>query len=283
MILIADGGSTKTDWILLSPTKNVRFTTSGLNPYHQNRHQMESVLKELGDRVVACLSEGIEPMSVYFYGSGVRPEQETPMADLLRGALPKVDMVEAHTDLLGAARALCGDNYGIASILGTGANSCLYDGKRILMNTPALGYILGDEGSGAVLGKRFLHDLYGGLLSEELKMCFERETGLSLSQIIDRVYRQPLANRFLASLSKFIHGHLSDPAVETLVCQNFIDFIRLHITPYGHKELPLSFVGSIAYYYRDQLAKAVFDLGYTLGTILRSPIDGLVFYHNKKI
>ena len=174
---------------------------------------MESVLKELGDRVVACLSEGIEPMSVYFYGSGVRPEQETPMADLLRGALPKVDMVEAHTDLLGAARALCGDNYGIASILGTGANSCLYDGKRILMNTPALGYILGDEGSGAVLGKRFLHDLYGGLLSEELKMCFERETGLSLSQIIDRVYRQPLANRFLASLSKFIHGHLSDPAV----------------------------------------------------------------------
>lgn len=279
MILIADGGSTKTDWILHNPKIDISFTTSGLNPYHQNRQQIEQVLQEVSDRIVSSQPKISEPLSVYFYGSGVRPEQEAPMANLLRNSLPNVDVVETHSDLLGAARALCGHNYGIASILGTGANSCLYDGEHIQKNTPALGYILGDEGSGAVLGKRFLHDLYGGVLSEKLKEEFEQETGLSLAQIIDRVYRQPLANRFLASLSEFIHDHLDDPAVEALVCQNFTDFIRLHITPYGRKDLPLSFVGSIAYHYREQLAKAVNGLGYTLGTILRSPIDGLIRYH----
>lgn len=192
MILIADSGSTKTDWSLFSPTIDIRFTTSGLNPYHQDRRQMESVLKGVADRVTACQPVETEALSVYFYGSGISPEQEAPMADLLRESLPKVEKVETHSDLLGAARALCGHNCGIASILGTGANSCLYDGERILQNTPALGYILGDEGSGAVLGKRFIHDLYTGVLSEELKSEFERETGLSLPQIIDRVYRSPL-------------------------------------------------------------------------------------------
>ena len=240
---------------------------------------MKSVLKEVADRITAFQSGEAEPLNVFFYGSGVRPEQEAPMADLLRASLPKVETIETHSDLLGAARALCGHNYGIASILGTGANSCLYDGERILQNTPALGYILGDEGSGAVLGKRFIHDLYTGILSEELKAEFERETGFSLPQIIDRVYRQPLANRFLASLSEFILSHLGDPAVESLVCQNFTDFIRLHITPYGRMDLPLSFVGSIAYYYREQLAKAVSALGYPLGTVLRSPMEGLLQYH----
>ena len=279
MILIADSGSTKTDWSLLSPTIDIRFTTSGLNPYHQDRRQMESVLKDVADRVTACQPVETEALSVYFYGSGVRPEQEAPMADLLRESLPKVEKVETHSDLLGAARALCGHNCGISSILGTGANSCLYDGERILQNTPALGYVLGDEGSGAVLGKRFIHDLYTGVLSEELKSEFEHETGLSLPQIIDRVYRQPLANRFLASLSEFILSHLGDPAVEALVCQNFTDFIRLHITPYDRMDLPLSFVGSIAYYYSEQLAKAVSALGYTLGTVLRSPMEGLLRYH----
>lgn len=279
MILIADSGSTKTDWSLLSPTIDVRFTTNGLNPYHQDRHQMGSVLKEVAGRIKACQSDETGSLSVYFYGSGVRPEQEAPMADILRDSLPKVERVETHSDLLGAARALCAHNYGIASILGTGANSCLYDGERILQNTPALGYILGDEGSGAVLGKRFIHDLYTGVLSEELKVEFERRTGFSLPQIIDRVYRQPLANRFLASLSEFIHSHLGESAVEALVCQNFTDFIRLHITPYGRMNLPLSFVGSIAYYYREQLAKAVSAFGYTLGTVLRSPMEGLIRYH----
>ena len=143
-----------------------------------------------------------------------------------------------------------------------------------------VGYILGDEGSGAVMGKRFLHDLYCGLLSEDLKAEFEKKTKLTLPEIINRVYRQPLANRFLASLTEFIHDHLSDSAVEDLVRQSFIDFIRIYIAPYEHQYLPLSFVGSIAHYFTDQLSEAVESEEYTLGTILRNPIEGLVEYHS---
>ena len=252
LTLIADSGSTKTD-----------------NEIRQILHQ----------ELLTYLS--IENIShVYFYGSGVRPEKEASMAQLLREMFSCAEIVEAHSDLLGAARALCGHNYGIASILGTGANSCLYDGMNILQHTPALGYILGDEGSGAVMGKRFLHDLYCGLLSEDLKDEFEKKTKLSLPEIINRVYRQPLANRFLASLTEFIHDHLSDSAVEDLVRQSFIDFIRIYIAPYEHQYLPLSFVGSIAHYFADQLSEAVESEEYTLGTILHNPIEGLVEYHS---
>ena len=207
LTLIADSGSTKTDWALtgIDPSPRrvsaaTRFHTQGINPIHQSDNEIRQVLHQ---ELLPYLS--IENIShVYFYGSGVRPEKEAPMAQLLREMFSCAEVVEAHSDLLGAARALCGHNYGIASILGTGANSCLYDGKNILQHTPALGYILGDEGSGAVLGKRFLHDLYCGLLSEDLKAEFEKKTKLTLPEIINRVYRQPLANRFLASLTEFI-------------------------------------------------------------------------------
>ena len=283
LTLIADSGSTKTDWALtgIDPSPRrvsaaTRFHTQGINPIHQSDNEIRQILHQ---ELLPYLS--IENIShVYFYGSGVRPEKEAPMAQLLREMFSCAEVVEAHSDLLGAARALCGHNYGIASILGTGANSCLYDGKNILQHTPALGYILGDEGSGAVMGKRFLHDLYCGLLSEDLKAEFEKKTKLSLPEIINRVYRQPLANRFLASLTEFIHDHLSDPAVEDLVRQSFIDFIRIYIAPYEHQYLPLSFVGSIAHYFTDQLSEAVESEEYTLGTILHNPIEGLAEYHS---
>jgi N-acetylglucosamine kinase-like BadF-type ATPase len=219
---------------------------------------------------------------VFFYGSGVRPEQEVPMATLIRQSLPEAVSVEAHSDMLGAARALCGRKSGIASILGTGANSCLYDGGQIVQNTPALGYIIGDEGSGAVLGKRFIHDLYGGRLSDGLKADFETETGLSLPVIIDRVYRQPLANRFLGSFSEYIHNHVHMPAVHNLVVDNFCAFLTCHIAPYGRRELPVSCVGSIAWYFQDELREAARIDGFKLGTILQSPMQGLVKYHSSK-
>jgi len=279
--LIADSGSSKTDWALLvppmgpKPASIVRISTQGINPVHQTDNVIRQILLQ---ELLPHLS--IEAVgSVYFYGSGVRPEKEAPMAQLLREALSCAHSVEAHSDLLGAARAMCGHNYGIASILGTGANSCLYDGQRIVQHTNALGYILGDEGSGAVLGKRFLHDLYGGILSENIKADFEKSLKLSLPEVINRVYRQPLANRFLASLAEFIHGHLDEPGVEALVKQNFRDFLRVHIVPYGHEYLPLSFAGSIAHFFKEQLTEVVEAEGYTMGTILRSPIEGLIEYH----
>lgn len=277
--LIADSGSTKTDWALvpsssLSSLPSQRFSTQGLNPFHQSRKMIRQTLGELSQTISQT---GCPPVrKVIFYGSGVRPEMEQPMVEMLSEAFPQAEQVEAHSDLLGAAHALCGRNEGIASILGTGANSCLYDGKAIVQNTPALGYILGDEGSGAALGCRFLNALYKGGLSEEIKADFEASTGLTLTDIIDRVYHQPLANRFLASLSEFIHRHLDDEAVRQLVIGNFRDFFRKNILPYRRPDLPVGFVGSIAWHYQRELREAAAAEGFTVGTVLQSPIEGLV-------
>ena len=291
MILIADSGSTKTDWaIVTGASQPVVLNTQGINPVHQSREEIVRILREEFVSLMASNPEVQKlrssailtpqfPLAVYFYGSGIRPEMETLMTVLLRETFPQAQIVEAHSDLLGAARALCGRNEGIASILGTGANSCLYDGKAIVEHTPALGYILGDEGSGAVLGKRFIHDLYGGILSDNIRETFENETKLTLAEIIKRVYRQPLANRFLASLSEFITNHLDDSEVRGVVVQNFIDFLRYHISPYCRQDLPVSFVGSVAWYYKDELHEAAERLGYKLGTVLKTPLAGLIRYH----
>ena len=277
--LIADSGSTKTDWALVPSSQpssftSQRFSTQGLNPFHQSRKMIRQTLSELAQNIS---QGGFPPVSkVIFYGSGVRPEMEQQMVEMLGEAFPQAEQVEAHSDLLGAARALCGRNEGIASILGTGANSCLYDGERIVANTPALGYSLGDEGSGAALGCRFLNALYKGALSEEIKADFESSTGLTLTDVIERVYHEPMANRFLASLSEFIHRHLDDEAVRQLVIDNFRDFFRKNIVPYRRRDLPVSFVGSVAWHYQNELREAAAAEEFVVGTILQSPIDGLV-------
>ena len=279
-ILIADSGSTKTDWICLTgsdESMQIEIQTVGLNPFHVSDNEIRGVLThdvlpQLGDSNVEA---------VYFYGSGVRSEVEGRVEGLLRESFPDAKTVQAHSDLLGACRALCGDEAGIACILGTGANSCVYDGKKIVHNTPALGYILGDEGSGAVLGKHLLHDLYTGVLPHNLRLTFEKEMGLELSEIINKVYREPQANRFLASLSEFIHRHLNEEGIRQMVYNTFSDFINYHVSRYGRHDLPLSFVGSIAFYYQEQLQLIVQMLGYPMGTILKSPLQGLVAYHSK--
>lgn len=277
MILIADSGSTKTDWAIVDKDTTLRINTQGINPVYQNR---EAILKILYEELLPHL-EVPEVEAVYYYGSGVRPELEEQMADVLHGTFPRAKTIEAHSDLLGAARALFGCNCGIACILGTGANSCLYNGSRIVMNTPAMGYVLGDEGSGAALGKRLLHDLYKGVLSEEIVSGFEAETGLSLPEIIDKVYRQPMPNRFLASLSEYIHNHLTDwLELRRLVIDNFSDFFRFNIAPYQRRDLPVSFVGSLAHYYQAELREVARSMGYTVGAVTRSPIEGLVRYHS---
>lgn len=266
--LVADSGSTKTDWALGS----MRMKTQGINPIHQSEDMIRDILihellPQLG---------GLPIDAIRFYGSGTRADQEPKMRRLLQGAFPGVTDVEAHGDLLGAALALCGHDEGIACILGTGANSCLFDGRSIRENTPSMGYVLGDEGGGAVLGIRFLNALYKNRLSLDIKQKFESELNEDLSSVIDHVYRQPLANRWLASLSVFIHQHLDHPAVERLVIDNFCDFIDRNIAPYHREDLPISAVGSIAFYYQKQLACAAKEKGYAIGKILRSPIDQLV-------
>ena len=272
MILIADSGSTKTDWAV-GPLKI--HSTQGINPIHQSE---DVILRVIRDELLPNINAN-EVRSVFFYGSGVRPELEPVMENILRDVFPQAETVEAHSDMLGAARSVCGRNEGIASILGTGANSCLYDGNGIVANTPALGYILGDEGSGAVLGRRFLNALYKGALSKEMVSDFEAETGLTMAAVIDRVYRQPLANRFLASLSEFIHRHLDNEAVRQIVISNFVDFFQKNIVPYDRRDLPVSFVGSIAWHYQRVLREAAAAEGFAVGTIVKSPLDGLKVFH----
>lgn len=276
MILIADSGSTKTDWALVNDEGSVfLFHTQGINPIHQDVPTMRSILTgELLPQLPSASAIG----HVFFYGSGVRPTEEAIMQRVLSETL-YTGAVHAHSDLLGAARALCGHGEGVACILGTGANSCLFDGERIVMNTPPMGYILGDEGSGAVLGVTLLNALYKGLLPPDMLEEFESQQHLSLTDVIDRVYRQPMANRFLASLSPFVHAHIHVPAMRQLVVDHFHRFFVHNLAPYGRRDLPVSAVGSVAFYYKEQLREAAESECYTLGHIERSPIHALVDYH----
>ncbi len=266
--LVADSGSTKTDWAI----DNLRFKTQGINPFHQDD---KTILKILSDELLPQVKD-FEIQEICFYGSGVRQELEDKMTAALKRVFPRATTIEAHNDLLGAAKALCGNREGIACILGTGSNSCIFDGQSIVANTPALGYILGDEGSGAVLGKRFLNALYKNRLPESLKREFELSQETTMADVIARVYKQSMPNRWLASLSKFIHQHRDEEGVRQLIVDNFTDFFRLNVNPYHRPDLPVSAVGSIAFYYEDQLREAAQKEGYAVGNIMRSPIDGLI-------
>ena len=280
MILIADSGSTKTDWLVADDGQRVvQIATQGINPFHQDGDTIEAVVN---DELLPKMGD-LSPDGIYFYGSGCREDKVEMMCGILGKAFPQSRKIEAHGDLLAAARAVCGNKEGIACIMGTGANSCLYDGQRVVENTPPLGYILGDEGSGAVLGKLFINALFKGQLPEELRDEWERETGLTLNIIINKVYREPLANRFLASTSKFISQHLSYPELEEMVIENFREHFRRNVNQYRRKDLEVGAIGSIAYYYRKQLEKAAADEGYTLGKVMRSPMDGLLRYHSAQI
>ena len=265
--IIADSGSTKTDWLIVSK----RISTQGINPIHQDD---DTIIAILNNELLSHLSPlTSHPQTIRFYGAGVRPEQEERMERLLAQVFPKATSIEAKSDMLGAARALCGKDEGLACILGTGANSCLFDGKHIIQNTPPLGYILGDEGSGAVMGRMFLNALYKNRLYEGAKEEFEQFLKLNMANVIERVYRQPMANRWLASLCPYIRQHLDQPSVQEVVVQNFRLFIRHNLAPYCRPHLPINAVGSVAHFFRPQLEQAAAAEGYTIGQILRSPLD----------
>ena len=275
-ILIADSRSTKTDWVLVGENGQVveQVTTAGMNPYHQTDEELVSILKT----TPWTTQESGEEMTLSFYGSGCTPVQIPRLREILVRNLTNVSVCDVYSDLVGAARAVCGHQEGVACILGTGANSCLYDGEQIVQNTPALGYILGDEGSGAVLGRKFLNAMYKGRLPLELKECFEKEYQLTMADVIQRVYREPMANRFLASLSLFIGKHLDVPELRQLVVENFREFLRLNVQPYHRPELPVGFVGSMASHYEKELREAARLEGFVVGAVMKSPMEGLIRY-----
>lgn len=277
MILIADSGSTKTDWCVVGKCGILKtIKTQGINPFHQTDSDIRDVLSN--ELLPNLDSQYVD--ALYFYGSGCRPELRHVIADTVTSLLPSCKDIEINGDLLGAARALCGVNSGIACILGTGANSCLYDGRDIVLNTPPLGYILGDEGSGAVLGKCFFNLMFKGGLPDSVCEDFYNTTGLTMADIISKVYRESMPNRFLASVSPFVHKHLGCEQVNNMVVDNFRNFFKRNVLSYERLDLPVNVVGSMAYYYQNQLAEAASKEGVLLGRILRSPIEGLVQFHS---
>lgn len=279
MKLIADSGSTKTDWCVLDGGRVAeRMAGQGINPFQQSRTIIREIIT---DDVVSKISCAGAIDEIYFYGAGCREEMKPMMREIFSECFCNVSNVNTDTDMLAAAQALFADKPGIACILGTGSNSCMYDGEKIIGNVPPLGYILGDEGSGAVLGKLFVNAMFKGGLSAEVRDEYLRESGLTLADIINKVYREPLPNRFLAGMSLFVYRHLDDEDVRHLVVDNFRNFFRCNIALYGRPGYSVGCVGSMAYYYEHQLAEAARLEGFEVAKVLKSPIDGLIAYHSR--
>lgn len=297
MKLIADSGSTKTDWTLLHDsgmrTDNVfmaTFKTQGITPIHQSPAEIRQILAQELMPQLSTFSRAqlvnskilesplLSNIQVYFYGSGCT-STHVPMMKQMLFEVFSPQAVEVYSDLMAAARALCGHEEGVACILGTGANSCLYDGEKITQNTPPLGYILGDEGSGAVLGRSFMNALFKDPQYADLCDAYLKETGLTMPTIINKVYREPLANRFLASTASFISQHLDFKPLRQMVIDNFRSFFQRNVTHYQRPDLPVHAVGSIAWYFQEELREAAKTEGFHLGNIMQTPMEGLVKYH----
>lgn len=282
MILIVDCGSTKTHWCLLNNnTVQNEYFTVGMNAVLLTAPEMEEIVRRELLPQMDTLAEAVE--EVYFYGAGCLGDEICGnVAAALGAVFTKARGIEADTDLLGAARALCGREPGIACILGTGSNSCYYDGEKIADNVSPLGYILGDEGSGAVLGKILVGDVLKRQLPDDLCEKFLSQFGLDRLGIIRRVYKEPAANRFLASTSPFLLANIDRPEIHDLVVNAFKAFFRRNIANYACAgKYPVSFIGSIACYYEPQLREAAAPFGYTIGNIVKSPMPGLIAFHTR--
>lgn len=283
MILIADCGSTKIDWCLLNGTKvEKQVFTLGMNAVMLTEEEMRA---RIGAELMPDIKDyASEIDEVYFYGAGcISTEVCSNVARAIKANIPGASKIEVYSDLLAAARALCGHQPGIACIMGTGSNSCLYDGTGIASNVSPLGFILGDEGSGAVLGKLFLGDVLKNQLPAPVAAAFLEEYSLDLLTIIRRVYREPQPNRFLASVTPFISKHIDVKEIHDMVLATFTAFFRRNVMQYtGFKAHSVNFVGSIAYYFRPVLEEAARNCGCTIGTVIKSPMEGLLKYHSSK-
>ena len=278
MILIADSGSTKTDWCVVENGVLVQqIFTKGTNPFFQSE---EEISNEIATALLPELKTD-EFDAVYFYGAGCGfPDKIEIVHRAISKQLKVKGNVEVATDMLAAARGLCGRKAGIACIMGTGSNSCYYDGENIVANVSPLGFILGDEGSGACLGKLMVGDLLKNQMTPELKEKFLKQFNLTPADIIDRVYRKPFPNRFLASLSPFLAQNINEPCVHELVLNSFKAFFKRNIMQYeNYQNLKVNLIGSVAFYYKEVLAEAAEAMEIQLGTIIQSPMEGLIKYY----
>ena len=280
MILIADSGSTKTAWCLISGNQGVKdITTKGINPFYQTEEEIEAELKN-----TLCQEIGGENKinSVYFYGAGCADSQiNNKLAKTLQQVL-KSDKAEVSSDMLGAARGIFKHQKGIACIMGTGSNSAYYDGNEIVKSIPAGGFIIGDEGSGAVLGKTLIADYIKNQMPENILAEFKKFYNGTYLDVVNHVYKQPFPNRWLANFTKFMYEKREDDYIHNMIVNSFTLFFNRNIKQFDSwKNTEVGFVGSIAYYFEKELKEAAQKCEITISDIYQNPIEGLIEYHSK--
>ena len=279
MILIADSGSTKTDWRVIDADQEYeQINTTGINPQYLDTEKIYGIfetelLPQLKEKNIS---------EIYYYGAGCSsPERNRRVEDALSRAFPNIPNYVDH-DLLAAARALCGHKPGIACILGTGSNSCLYDGKNIIDNVTSLGFLMGDEGSGAYLGKLLIKAYMYRELPEELATSLKNRYNLTKDGVLDAVYGSDIPSQYLATFAKFMHEKRKNPVIKEMIYENFEEFFERHVSKYeGFGELPVNFVGSIAFHFSDTLKLVAKKYGCHIGVIISSPSEGLIKYHQE--
>ena len=277
--IIADSGATKCQWTLILGKEKKSITTIGISPYFLSEEQMV-------DTIVTGFQKKVDPQiidAIYFYGTGLsNPKNVAAIKKALKKVFKNATL-DIQTDLVAVARATCQTKKGVACILGTGSNTGYYNGKVIAKNSPGLGYVLGDEGSGAYLGKKVLQYYLYKTFDEELMLSFESKYKLSKDQILDAVYKQPLPNRYMASFSTFLSEHRGHYMIENIIEDGLNDFFFTHLNKLNESWLyPIHFSGSIAYVFKDVIKQLATGYELEVGKIIKSPMDGLIEYHKPK-
>ncbi|MCK9303018.1 MAG: ATPase [Bacteroidales bacterium] len=278
MIIIADSGSTKTDWRILDGDKVSQVMTGGYNPYYYDINLLKGFAAEVAKTIDSDLVE-----AVYYYGSGCSSEANyKKVAEALKTAFSKASCFVYH-DLLASARSVLASRHGIACILGTGSNSCLYDGYSVTENVPSVGWMIGDEGSGTYLGKLLITDYMRFMMPANVKQWLEEEYKLDFEEVLNCMYSKPKPNNFFASFPPFISKHIDDEYCHNLIMKNFDDFFEWQISKYtGYNDEELGFVGSIAYHFKDTLLEWGGKNNLNIGSIYKVPMDGLINFHKSK-
>lgn len=276
--LIADSGATKCEWVLLKNGRKKTIITNGISPYFMASEQVDELL---ATELLPNLKK-VAVDQVHFYGTGLaNVDNEATVKAALKRAFRSAK-INTHTDLVAAARALCGNTKGIACILGTGSNSCYYNGKKIMKNSPGLGFILGDEGSGAYLGKKVIQYYLYNTFDEDLRARFDARFTTNSKEILEQVYRKPIPNRYLAGYAIFLAENRGHYMIENIIEDGLNDFFFTHLHKYRESWLyPIHFIGSVAFGFKDVVQELCNSYELELGKVLKAPMDGLVDYHKK--
>lgn len=274
--LIADAGATKTEWCLLSGKKKKTVITAGISPYFLNGDQITALLKaELLPKI-----KNVHIDVVHYYGTGcINPQNNAIVKKSLKACFPGSKINVTH-DVEAAARGVCGHNKGIACILGTGASACYFDGKKIKVNSPGLGYVLGDEGSGAYLGRKVIQYYLYNTFDDDLRARFDAAYVTTKTEILENVYKKPMANRYLASFAKFLAENRGHYMIENIIEDGLNDFFFTHLCKFRESwKYPINFVGGVSFGFQDVLGELCGAYNFEMGRVLQKPMQGLIEYH----